>query len=46
MPLSLSDDGYGVYNFNWGYYLESLRLLCATGSGKPFEATASFGSPT
>ena len=34
----LSDDDYGVYNFNWGYYLESLRLLCATGTGKPFGA--------
>jgi uncharacterized protein YndB with AHSA1/START domain len=32
----LSDDDYGVYNFNWGYYLESLRLLCTTGAGKPF----------
>jgi hypothetical protein len=32
----LSDDDYGIYNFNWGYYLESLRLLCATGAGHPF----------
>jgi uncharacterized protein YndB with AHSA1/START domain len=32
----LSDDAYGIYNFNWGYYLESLRLLCVTGAGKPF----------
>ena len=32
----LGDDDYGIYNFNWGYYLESLRLLCATGSGNPF----------
>jgi uncharacterized protein YndB with AHSA1/START domain len=36
----LSDDAYGVYNFNWGYYLESLRLLCATGTGKPFQAAS------
>jgi uncharacterized protein YndB with AHSA1/START domain len=36
----LSDDDYGVYNFNWGYYLESLRLLCTTGSGKPFHPPA------
>jgi uncharacterized protein YndB with AHSA1/START domain len=36
----LSDDDYGVYNFNWGYYLESLRLLCATGAGKPYQAAA------
>jgi len=34
--VELSDDDYGIYNFNWGYYLESLRLLCATGSGKPY----------
>jgi uncharacterized protein YndB with AHSA1/START domain len=36
----LSDDDYGIYNFNWGYYLESLRLLCATGTGKPYQALA------
>jgi uncharacterized protein YndB with AHSA1/START domain len=35
--VELSDDDYGVYNFNWGYYLESLRLLCTTGTGKPYE---------
>ena len=34
--VELSDDAYGVYNFNWGFYLESLRLLCTTGRGKPF----------
>ncbi len=33
----LDDDQYGIYNFNWAYYLESLRLYCTTGSGKPFE---------
>lgn len=38
--VELADDYYGVYNFNWGYYLESLRLLCATGTGKPFQATS------
>jgi hypothetical protein len=36
--VELADDDYGVYNFNWGYYLESLRLLCVTGAGKPFQA--------
>jgi hypothetical protein len=36
--VELADDYYGVYNFNWGYYLESLRLLCATGTGQPFPA--------
>jgi uncharacterized protein YndB with AHSA1/START domain len=35
--VELADDYYGVYNFNWGYYLESLRLLCATGTGRPFQ---------
>ena len=34
--VELSDDDYGIYNFNWGYYLESLRLLCTTGTGKPY----------
>jgi uncharacterized protein YndB with AHSA1/START domain len=38
--VELDDDAYGIYNFNWGYYLESLRLLCATGTGKPFQAGA------
>jgi len=36
----LDDDSYGIYNFNWGYYLESLRLFCETGTGKPFNAAA------
>jgi len=36
--VELADDYYGTYNFNWGYYLESLRLLCSTGTGKPFAA--------
>ena len=39
--IELADDYYGVYNFNWGYYLESLRLLCVTGTGKPFQAEGS-----
>jgi uncharacterized protein YndB with AHSA1/START domain len=30
------DDHYGGANFIWGYYLDSLRLLCETGTGKPF----------
>ncbi len=38
--VELSDDAYGVYNFNWGYYLESLRLLCTIGAGKPFTPSA------
>jgi hypothetical protein len=36
--VELGDDAYGIYNFNWGYYLESLRLLCANGTGKPYRA--------
>jgi uncharacterized protein YndB with AHSA1/START domain len=35
--VELSDDDYGIYNFNWGYYLESLRLLLTTGTGRPYE---------
>ncbi len=34
----LSDEEYARYNFNWGYYLESLRLLVETGRGKPYLA--------
>ena len=37
--VELSDDLYGTYNFNWGYYLESLRRLCTSGAGNPFQAT-------
>ncbi len=33
----LSDEVYGTYNFNWGYYLGSLKQLCETGTGTPFE---------
>ena len=33
----LDDVAYGTYNFNWGYYLDSLRLYCETGMGKPFQ---------
>jgi uncharacterized protein YndB with AHSA1/START domain len=36
----LSEDDYGSYNYNWGYYLESLRQYCETGIGKPFQAQA------
>ncbi len=27
---------YGNYNFNWGWYLASLKRLCETGQGNPF----------
>ena len=37
--VELGDDAYGTYNFNWGYYLESLRLLCTTGAGKPYHGS-------
>ncbi len=33
----LSDEDYGIYNFNWGYYLQSLKEYCETGTGKPFQ---------
>lgn len=36
----LPDEMYGVFNFNWAHYLESLRLLCETGTGKPFQPEA------
>ena len=37
----LTDDAYGTYNFNWGYYLESLRLLSETGTGKALQSRVS-----
>lgn len=37
----LSDEVYGTYNFNWGYYLGSLKQLCETGAGAPFKASYS-----
>ncbi len=33
----LPDQVYGTYNYNWGYYLGSLKKLCETGEGTPFE---------
>jgi len=36
----LSDEVYGTYNFNWGYYLGSLKSLCETGKGTPFQASS------
>ncbi len=38
--VELGDDYYGYYNFQWGYYLESLHLFCTTGKGKPFQVPA------
>jgi uncharacterized protein YndB with AHSA1/START domain len=32
----LSDVDYGTYNFNWGYYLNSLKQYCETGRGMPY----------
>ncbi len=36
--VELDEESFGIYNFNWGYYLESLREYCETGTGKPFPA--------
>ena len=35
----LDDVAYGTYNFNWGYYLQSLKELTETGTGRPFTPT-------
>lgn len=35
----LDDDTYGTYNFNWGYYLGSLKRFCESGMGTPFEVS-------
>jgi len=36
----ISDEAYGIYNFNWGYYLQSLKDLCENGRGKPYTGKA------
>jgi len=36
----LDDRAYGSFNYNWGHYLTSLKTLCETGTGAPFEQTA------
>lgn len=36
----LSDETYGTYNFNWGYYLNSLKQLAESGAGLPFAPPA------
>jgi uncharacterized protein YndB with AHSA1/START domain len=41
--IELGDDDYAIYNYNWGFYLESLRLYCETGTGKPYAAEAGQG---
>lgn len=38
MGADRPDDAVASANFNWGYYLDSLRLLCETGQGKPFQS--------
>lgn len=35
----LSDVAYGTYNFNWGYYLFSLKQYCETGRGLPYQVS-------
>lgn len=32
----LSNETYGTYNFNWGYYMNGLKLFCEKGAGIPF----------
>lgn len=34
----IDDVAYGIYNFNWGYYLQSLKQLAETGKGFPHQA--------
>jgi steroid delta-isomerase-like uncharacterized protein len=41
----LDDTTYGEFNYNWGYYLTSLKLLCETGVGRPFATAKASASP-
>lgn len=34
----ISDENYGIYNYNWAYYLQSLKQYCESGKGKPHAA--------
>ena len=34
-PFATTDGGYGVYNFNWGVFLLSLKNYLETGKGMP-----------
>ncbi len=36
----IPEEMYGMFNYSWAYYLESLRLLCAEGAGKPHAGSA------
>jgi uncharacterized protein YndB with AHSA1/START domain len=33
----ISDEEFGRYNFNWGFYLQSLATYCEKGQGIPFD---------
>jgi|GEM_PF-205491 uncharacterized protein (DUF1330 family)/uncharacterized protein YndB with AHSA1/START domain len=46
---NLNADAVAGANFNWAYYLDSLRLACETGRGKPYrhgDPTARVGATT
>jgi hypothetical protein len=32
----INDEQYGRFNFNWGYYMNSLKQYCETGKGAPY----------
>ncbi len=40
MGPELTERAVASANFNWGYYLDSLRLFCETGHGKPYPSGA------
>lgn len=33
----VTEENVAAVSFNWGYYLDSLRMFCETGTGKPFQ---------
>ena len=37
---AIPDELYGMFNFSWAHYLESLRLLCTEGAVTPHAAPA------
>ncbi|MDP4260990.1 MAG: hypothetical protein Q8941_00550 [Bacteroidota bacterium] len=32
----ITEEQFGTFNFNWGYYLNSLKQYCETGKGNPW----------
>jgi hypothetical protein len=34
----LAPEAFGRLNYGWAYFLDSMRMLCEEGQGRPFQA--------